>query len=76
MVVERVKKLLAVRSALEKIQNLLVYPIGYGCRLGNARVSKRQRGRLALVLRHLHHAINPFEIRWGCDVPYLSYYPE
>ena len=44
IVVKRVEKLLPMRSALEKIQDLSLYPMGYDFRPWNAATSKRGGG--------------------------------
>ena len=61
MIVERVKKRLAMGSAFEEIHDLLVYRLRRQCRLGNARAGQGRRRGLVLVFDHLHFATNPFE---------------
>jgi len=62
---ERVKKRLAMGSAVEEIRDLLVDRLWRQCRLGNATTSRWRREGLVLVFDHLHFAINPFEFAMG-----------
>ena len=48
IVVKRVEKLLPMRSAIEKIQDLSLYPMGYDFRPWNA-ATRRGAGRLTLI---------------------------
>ena len=57
MIVERMKKLFAVRSALEKIHDLLFDATWHKAGIGDATADNRRRKRFALAFHQLHRDI-------------------